>query len=127
MQYLHGTAAAMWATLLLLLLALGVLALGLVAHRLLSPAGNPFARPPTDPPRPLVTDQRARDRVLKRGEWGACRLSVCLSVPGGCTLCAEWMQRGAAPCPHPPHLPRAQGSAPRACRGTWTPWSSAAA
>ncbi|KAI6072666.1 All-trans-retinol 13,14-reductase-like protein [Aix galericulata] len=57
----------MWATLLLLLLALGVLALGLVAHRLLSPAGNPFARPPTDPPRPLVTDQRARDRVLKRG------------------------------------------------------------
>nr|XP_038024528.1 all-trans-retinol 13,14-reductase-like isoform X2 [Anas platyrhynchos] len=57
----------MWATLLLLLLALGVLALGLVAHRLLSPAGNPFARPPTDPPRPLVMDQRARDRVLKRG------------------------------------------------------------
>uniref|UniRef100_A0A8B9QUD2 Amine oxidase domain-containing protein n=1 Tax=Anas platyrhynchos TaxID=8839 RepID=A0A8B9QUD2_ANAPL len=57
----------MWATLLLLLLALGVLALGLVAHRLLFPAGNPFARPPTDPPRPLVMDQRARDRVLKRG------------------------------------------------------------
>uniref|UniRef100_A0A8B9SSR6 Amine oxidase domain-containing protein n=1 Tax=Anas platyrhynchos TaxID=8839 RepID=A0A8B9SSR6_ANAPL len=57
----------MWATLLLLLLALGVLALGLVAHRLLSPAGNPFARPPTDPPRPLVMDQRVRDRVLKRG------------------------------------------------------------
>lgn len=126
MQYLHGTATAMWATLLLLLLALGVLALGLVAHRLLSPAGNPFARPPTDPPRPLVMDQRARDRVLKRGEWGrtVC-LSVRLSVPGGCMLCAEWMQRGAALCPHPPQF--AQGSAPRVCRGTWTPWSSAVA
>ncbi|KAM6334140.1 all-trans-retinol 13,14-reductase-like [Alca torda] len=56
----------MWAA-LLLLLALGTLALGLVAHRLLAPAGNPFARPPPGPPRPLVTDTRARDRVLKRG------------------------------------------------------------
>ncbi|XP_054080464.1 all-trans-retinol 13,14-reductase-like [Rissa tridactyla] len=56
----------MWAT-LLLLLALGTLALGLVAHRLLAPAGNPFARPPPGPPRPLVTDTRARDKVLKRG------------------------------------------------------------
>ncbi|KAM9255138.1 all-trans-retinol 13,14-reductase-like [Cariama cristata] len=56
----------MWAT-LLLLVALGTLALGLVAHRLLAPAGNPFARPPTGPPHPLVTDPRARDRVLKRG------------------------------------------------------------
>ncbi|NXC22619.1 RETST reductase, partial [Corythaeola cristata] len=52
---------------LLLPVALGVLALGLVAHRLLAPAGNPFARPPPGPPRPLVTDPRARDRVLKRG------------------------------------------------------------
>ncbi|NWI54468.1 RETST reductase, partial [Calyptomena viridis] len=52
---------------LLLLVALGVLALGRVAHRLLAPSGNPFAGPPLEPPRPLVTDQRARDRVLKRG------------------------------------------------------------
>ncbi|XP_075631301.1 LOW QUALITY PROTEIN: all-trans-retinol 13,14-reductase-like [Balearica regulorum gibbericeps] len=56
----------MWTT-LLLLVALGTLALGLVAHRLLAPAGNPFARPPPGPPRPLVTDPRARDKVLKRG------------------------------------------------------------
>ncbi|KAM9267522.1 all-trans-retinol 13,14-reductase-like [Morus bassanus] len=56
----------MWAT-LLLLVALGTLTLGLVAHRLLAPAGNPFARPPLGPPRPLVTDPRARDKVLKRG------------------------------------------------------------
>ncbi|XP_075027500.1 all-trans-retinol 13,14-reductase-like [Calonectris borealis] len=55
----------MWTT--LLLLALGTLALGLVAHRLLAPAGNPFARPPAGPPRPLVTDPRVRDKVLKRG------------------------------------------------------------
>ncbi|XP_075579083.1 all-trans-retinol 13,14-reductase-like [Pelecanus crispus] len=57
----------MWATLLLLLLALGALGLGLVAHRLLAPAGNPFARPPPGPPRPLVTEPRAREKVLKRG------------------------------------------------------------
>ncbi|XP_071674095.1 all-trans-retinol 13,14-reductase-like isoform X3 [Patagioenas fasciata] len=56
----------MWVT-LLLLVALGTLALGLVARRLLSPAGNPFAWPPPGPPRPLVTDPRARDKVLKRG------------------------------------------------------------
>ncbi|XP_017694220.1 PREDICTED: all-trans-retinol 13,14-reductase-like [Lepidothrix coronata] len=56
----------MWPT-LLLLVALGVLALGRVAHKLLAPSGNPFAGPPLEPPRPLVTDQRARDRVLKRG------------------------------------------------------------
>ncbi|XP_029819390.1 all-trans-retinol 13,14-reductase [Manacus vitellinus] len=56
----------MWPT-LLLLVALGVLALGRVAHKLLTPSGNPFAGPPLEPPRPLVTDQRARDRVLKRG------------------------------------------------------------
>ncbi|KAK2536089.1 hypothetical protein Q9233_003298 [Columba guinea] len=56
----------MWVT-LLLLAALGTLALGLVAHRLLSPAGSPFAWPPPGPPRPLVTDPRARDKVLKRG------------------------------------------------------------
>ncbi|NXP76787.1 RETST reductase, partial [Ramphastos sulfuratus] len=52
---------------LLLLLALVMLALGLVAHRLLAPSGNPFARPPSGPPRPLVTEPRARDKVLKQG------------------------------------------------------------
>ncbi|XP_068852727.1 all-trans-retinol 13,14-reductase-like [Aphelocoma coerulescens] len=56
----------MWPA-LLLLVALTVLALGRVAHRLLAPSGNPFAGPPLEPPRPLVTDQRTRDRVLKRG------------------------------------------------------------
>ncbi|XP_009462951.1 PREDICTED: all-trans-retinol 13,14-reductase-like [Nipponia nippon] len=56
----------MWA-MLLLLVALGTLALGLVAHRLLAPAGNPFAQPPPGPPRPLVTEPRARDKVLKQG------------------------------------------------------------
>ncbi|XP_009569449.2 all-trans-retinol 13,14-reductase [Cuculus canorus] len=56
----------MWAA-LLLLVALGTLALGLVAHRLLAPSGNPFARPPLEPPRPLVTEPRARDKVLKQG------------------------------------------------------------
>ncbi|XP_075299672.1 all-trans-retinol 13,14-reductase-like [Opisthocomus hoazin] len=56
----------MW-TLLLVLVALGTLALGLVAHRLLAPAGNPFAQPPPGPPRPLVMEPRARDKVLKRG------------------------------------------------------------
>uniref|UniRef100_A0A8B9NEA2 All-trans-retinol 13,14-reductase n=1 Tax=Accipiter nisus TaxID=211598 RepID=A0A8B9NEA2_9AVES len=56
----------MWVT-LLLLVALATLAVGLVAHRLLAPAGNPFARPPSGPPRPLVTELRVRDKVLKRG------------------------------------------------------------
>ncbi|KAM9520935.1 all-trans-retinol 13,14-reductase-like isoform 2-T2 [Guaruba guarouba] len=56
----------MWLT-LLLLLALGTLALALVAHRLLAPSGNPFAQPPLEPPRPLVTDPGARDKVLKQG------------------------------------------------------------
>uniref|UniRef100_A0A8C5X6Y1 All-trans-retinol 13,14-reductase n=1 Tax=Malurus cyaneus samueli TaxID=2593467 RepID=A0A8C5X6Y1_9PASS len=56
----------MWLT-LLLLVALALLALGRVLYRLLAPSGNPFAGPPLQPPRPLVTDQRARDRVLKRG------------------------------------------------------------
>ncbi|KAM6238709.1 LOW QUALITY PROTEIN: all-trans-retinol 13,14-reductase-like [Porphyrio hochstetteri] len=56
----------MWVP-LLLLLALATLALGLVAHRLLAPGGNPFAQPPPGPPRPLVMDPRARDKVLKRG------------------------------------------------------------
>ncbi|XP_069732922.1 all-trans-retinol 13,14-reductase-like [Phaenicophaeus curvirostris] len=56
----------MWAA-LLLLVALGTLALGLVAHRLLAPAGNPFSWPPPGPPRPLVTEPRARDKVLKQG------------------------------------------------------------
>uniref|UniRef100_A0A672USU3 Amine oxidase domain-containing protein n=1 Tax=Strigops habroptila TaxID=2489341 RepID=A0A672USU3_STRHB len=54
----------MW-VMLLLLLALGALAL--VAHRLLAPSGNPFARPPLGPPRPLVTDPVTRDKVLKQG------------------------------------------------------------
>ncbi|XP_066060984.1 all-trans-retinol 13,14-reductase-like [Chamaea fasciata] len=57
----------MWPTLLLLLpLALALLALARVTHRLLAPSGSPFSGPPLEPPRPLVTDQRARDRVLKR-------------------------------------------------------------
>ncbi|XP_061203810.1 all-trans-retinol 13,14-reductase-like isoform X2 [Neopsephotus bourkii] len=56
----------MWLT-LLLLLALLALGLGLVAHRLLAPSGNPFAQLPPEPPRPLVTDQGARDKVLKQG------------------------------------------------------------
>uniref|UniRef100_A0A669QF41 Uncharacterized protein n=1 Tax=Phasianus colchicus TaxID=9054 RepID=A0A669QF41_PHACC len=59
----------MWAALLLLLLppCLAVLLLGLLAQRLLGSAGNPFAKPPSRPPRPLVMDQHARNRVLKRG------------------------------------------------------------
>ncbi|XP_024999764.1 all-trans-retinol 13,14-reductase-like [Gallus gallus] len=59
----------MWAALLLLLLppCLAALLLGLLAQRLLGSAGNPFARPPPGPPRPLVTDPRVRDRVLRRG------------------------------------------------------------
>ncbi|XP_021233748.1 putative all-trans-retinol 13,14-reductase isoform X2 [Numida meleagris] len=58
----------MWAVLLLLLPpCLGLLLLLLLAQRLLGPAGNPFSRPPPGPPRPLVTDPRARDRVLRRG------------------------------------------------------------
>ncbi|XP_077644484.1 all-trans-retinol 13,14-reductase-like [Lonchura striata] len=56
----------MWAVLLLLPLAVAALAVARVANRLLGPAGNPF-RTPLEPPRPLVTDQRARDRVLKQG------------------------------------------------------------
>ncbi|NWI12065.1 RETST reductase, partial [Crypturellus soui] len=55
----------MWA--LLLLAVLAALALGLVARRLVAPGRNPFAEPPSGPPRPLVTDRRARDRVLKQG------------------------------------------------------------
>ncbi|XP_064589494.1 all-trans-retinol 13,14-reductase-like isoform X1 [Zonotrichia leucophrys gambelii] len=58
----------MWPMVLLLLpVALATLALARVAHRLLAPSGNPFSGPPLEPPRPLVTDQRARDRVLKQG------------------------------------------------------------
>ncbi|NXI16408.1 RETST reductase, partial [Irena cyanogastra] len=53
--------------LLLLPVALATMALARVAHRLLAPSGNPFSGPPLEPPRPLVTDQRARDRVLKQG------------------------------------------------------------
>lgn len=74
-----SAALAMWTT-LLLLVALGTLALGLVARRLLAPAGNPFARPPSGPPRPLVTDPRARDKVLKQGECWVPPRSVCVSV-----------------------------------------------
>ncbi|XP_068774860.1 all-trans-retinol 13,14-reductase-like [Struthio camelus] len=55
----------MWA--LLLLAALGALALGLVARRLVAPGCNPFAEPPSGAPRPLVTEQRARDKVLRQG------------------------------------------------------------
>ncbi|RLV62356.1 hypothetical protein DV515_00019400, partial [Chloebia gouldiae] len=64
---------AMWPTLLLLLLlpvALAALALAQMAHRLLGRSGNPFTKP-LEPPRPLVTDQRARDKVLKKGECSA--------------------------------------------------------
>nr|XP_014130907.1 all-trans-retinol 13,14-reductase [Zonotrichia albicollis] len=58
----------MWPMVLLLLpVALAALALARVAHRLLAPSGNPFSGPPLEPPQPLVTDQRARDRVLKQG------------------------------------------------------------
>uniref|UniRef100_A0A803YBK6 All-trans-retinol 13,14-reductase n=1 Tax=Meleagris gallopavo TaxID=9103 RepID=A0A803YBK6_MELGA len=58
----------MWAALLLLLPpCLAVLLLGLLAQRLLGSAGNPFAHPPSRPPRPLVTDQHVRNRVLRRG------------------------------------------------------------
>ncbi|XP_009083422.1 PREDICTED: putative all-trans-retinol 13,14-reductase, partial [Acanthisitta chloris] len=56
----------MWLT-LLVLLVLAMLALGRVAYRLLAPSGSPFAGPPLEPPRPLVTDPRARDKVLKKG------------------------------------------------------------
>ncbi|NWQ99919.1 RETST reductase, partial [Paradoxornis webbianus] len=52
--------------LLLLPVAVALLALARVTHRLLAPSGSPFSGPPPEPPRPLVTDQRARDRVLKR-------------------------------------------------------------
>ncbi|XP_062451344.1 all-trans-retinol 13,14-reductase-like [Rhea pennata] len=55
----------MWAV--LLLAALGALALGLVARRLVAPGRNPFAEPPPGAPGPLVTEQRARDKVLKQG------------------------------------------------------------
>ncbi|KAM8795383.1 all-trans-retinol 13,14-reductase-like [Eudromia elegans] len=55
----------MWA--LPLLAALAALALALAARRLLLPGRNPFAEPPPGPPRPLVTDRRARDKVLKQG------------------------------------------------------------
>uniref|UniRef100_A0A8B9C8U1 Retinol saturase n=1 Tax=Anser brachyrhynchus TaxID=132585 RepID=A0A8B9C8U1_9AVES len=83
----------MWATLLLLLLALGVLALGLVAHRLLSPAGNPFARPPTDPPRPLVTDHVCKHCVCIH--HAICMQRAC--VRAACVPCLQ---------PTPPHLSR---------------------
>ncbi|TRZ10630.1 hypothetical protein HGM15179_016471 [Zosterops borbonicus] len=58
----------MWPPLLLLLpvALVALVALARVTHRLLAPSGNPFSGPPLEPPRPLVTDQRARDRVLKR-------------------------------------------------------------
>lgn len=72
----------MWAALLLLLLppCLAALLLGLLAQRLLGSAGNPFARPPPGPPRPLVTDPRVRDRVLRRGELGAVCVCVCICL-----------------------------------------------
>lgn len=67
----------MWPPLLLLLpvALVALVALARVTHRLLAPSGNPFSGPPLEPPRPLVTDQRARDRVLKRGECPSVRLS----------------------------------------------------
>lgn len=94
----------MWASPLLLLLppCLAVLLLGLLAQRLLGSAGNPFAHPAPRSPRPLVTDQHARNRVLRRGE------SVCASVcPSAhpsrlmlcsCSACAV-CERGAC-CSH---------------------------
>uniref|UniRef100_A0A8D0L8F9 L-amino-acid oxidase n=1 Tax=Sphenodon punctatus TaxID=8508 RepID=A0A8D0L8F9_SPHPU len=57
----------MWPLLLLLLLCLGGLGLGLGYMRLFHSKGNPFAQEPQQPPRPLVTDQKARDQVLKQG------------------------------------------------------------
>ncbi|XP_025962715.2 all-trans-retinol 13,14-reductase [Dromaius novaehollandiae] len=60
----------MWALLLLAVLgalALGLVALGLVTRRLVAPGRNPFAEVPAGTPGPLVTEQRARDKVLKQG------------------------------------------------------------
>ncbi|XP_067397179.1 all-trans-retinol 13,14-reductase-like [Emydura macquarii macquarii] len=54
----------MW---LLLLLCLCLLALGRLGVRYFGPSGNPFAWGPLQPPRPLVTDQKVRDKVLKQG------------------------------------------------------------
>ncbi|CAM5137699.1 unnamed protein product [Natator depressus] len=50
-----------------LVLCLFLLALGLLGARHFGPAGNPFAGGPLQPPRPLVTDQKVRDKVLKQG------------------------------------------------------------
>ncbi|XP_075774522.1 all-trans-retinol 13,14-reductase-like [Pelodiscus sinensis] len=54
----------MW---LVFLLCLCLLAAGLLGARLFGRAGNPFAGGPLPPPRPLVTDQKLRDKVLKQG------------------------------------------------------------
>ncbi|XP_037742972.1 all-trans-retinol 13,14-reductase-like [Chelonia mydas] len=50
-----------------LVLCLCLLALGLLGARHFGPGGNPFAGGPLQPPRPLVTDQKVRDKVLKQG------------------------------------------------------------
>ncbi|XP_032647175.1 all-trans-retinol 13,14-reductase-like [Chelonoidis abingdonii] len=50
-----------------LVLCLCLLALGMLGARLFSRRGNPFAGGPLPPPRPLVTDQKVRDKVLKQG------------------------------------------------------------
>ncbi|TFK10677.1 SH3 domain-containing kinase-binding protein 1 [Platysternon megacephalum] len=50
-----------------LVLCLCLLVLGLLGARLFGRPGNPFAGGPLQPPRPLVTDQKVRDKVLKQG------------------------------------------------------------
>uniref|UniRef100_A0A8C3PFK3 All-trans-retinol 13,14-reductase n=1 Tax=Chrysemys picta bellii TaxID=8478 RepID=A0A8C3PFK3_CHRPI len=50
-----------------LVLGLCLLALGLLGAWLFGRPGNPFAGGPLQPPRPLVTDQKVRDKVLKQG------------------------------------------------------------
>ncbi|XP_069490455.1 all-trans-retinol 13,14-reductase-like [Ambystoma mexicanum] len=53
---------------LLLLLGLALLALGLVlSRRLFSGTGGTFSEAHLRPPKPLVTDQKLRDKVLKQG------------------------------------------------------------
>ncbi|KAJ1136333.1 hypothetical protein NDU88_002750 [Pleurodeles waltl] len=52
---------------LLLLLGLVLLALALIYYKFFSGAGSPFNEAHLAPPKPLVTDQKLRDKVLKQG------------------------------------------------------------